>query len=87
MTDKEGGNGHTLQLATCEACEVPGRVGRVELKVMRAESDIGALMAAIRSEGDESRHRDDCLRTAMGDVHRIVAEILQSIRAIEDKVA
>ena len=85
MTD--GGNGKTLNLATCESCGLPDRVGRVELVAMRAERDVCATTAAVHQEGLESRHRDENLRNALGEVHRIVAEVLQSIRDIEARLA
>lgn len=84
---EDGGNGKTLSLATCESCGLPDRVGRVELVAMRAERDATGASAAAHQEGLESRHRDENMMLALGEVHRIVAEILRSIQAIEERVA
>lgn len=71
-------------MSDCGACELPDRVNRTTVRLLRAEKDVGSLLASVRQEGSESRRRDDNLREAISDLYRICSEILAAVRELQN---
>jgi transcriptional regulator NrdR family protein len=67
-----GGNG-----SQCATCEIPPRVDRVELKVIRAERDAVAVLAALRAVDEKTQARFSSVDASLSELHRMIAELLE----------
>jgi len=89
MTDPvDRGNGGDLAEACEPACarHCPEHEN-VALRLLRTEVDTGRLVAAIRQEGSESRHRDEGQREAISDIQRTMNQVVETLRRFEDEQA
>lgn len=75
MDPDPSGNG-----TSCATCDVPPRIGRAEVSLMRVERDGIGLLAALQTLDVRLQARLTALDAAVAESYRVINEILTVVR-------